>query len=122
LNARLPIQSGKTFAGGRMICELVRQGKKVGITAMSHKVIRNPLGDVVEAAPELALRGLRCIQRVSEKPEEDPPGIEMTTDNATPLAALRDVVSGTAWMWARGEGFASGSDVASAPDDMRIHV
>ena len=42
----LPIQgppgAGKTFTGARMICELVRLGKKVGITANSHKVIRDP--------------------------------------------------------------------------------
>ena len=46
----LPIQgppgSGKTFTGARMICELVRQGKKVGITAIGHKVIRNLLLEV----------------------------------------------------------------------------
>ena len=50
----LPIQgppgSGKTFTGARMICELVRQGKKVGITAMSHKVIQNLLVEVIKAA------------------------------------------------------------------------
>jgi uncharacterized protein len=41
----LPIQgppgAGKTFTGARMVCELVRCSKKVGITANSHKVIRN---------------------------------------------------------------------------------
>jgi len=41
----LPIQgppgAGKTFTGARMICELVNSGKKVGITAVGHKVIRS---------------------------------------------------------------------------------
>ena len=41
----LPIQgppgSGKTYTGARMICSLVQAGRKVGITANSHKVIRN---------------------------------------------------------------------------------
>lgn len=40
----LPIQgppgAGKTYTGAQ-ICELVRRGKTVGITANSHKVIRN---------------------------------------------------------------------------------
>ena len=49
----LPIQgppgSGKTFTGARMICELMRQGKKVGITAISHKVIQNLLLEVIKA-------------------------------------------------------------------------
>jgi KaiC/GvpD/RAD55 family RecA-like ATPase len=35
-----PPGSGKTYTGARMICELIRQKKKVGITAVSHKVIR----------------------------------------------------------------------------------
>jgi uncharacterized protein len=91
-----------------MICELVRQGKKVGITAMSHKVIRKLLDDVVEAAQELTFEGLRCVQKVNERPEEDPPSIVTTTDNAKPLAELHDgahVVAGTAWLWAREDYF-----------------
>ncbi|HYY29183.1 MAG TPA: TM0106 family RecB-like putative nuclease, partial [Chthoniobacterales bacterium] len=47
----LPIQgppgAGKTFTAARMICALVRLGKKVGITANSHKVIRNLLDEVI---------------------------------------------------------------------------
>jgi RNase_H superfamily len=46
----LPIQgppgSGKTFTGARMIVELVKQGRRVGITAVSHKVIGNLLDEV----------------------------------------------------------------------------
>ena len=103
-----PPGAGKTFTGARMICELVRHGKKVGITAMSHKVIRKLLDDVIEAAPEFNLHGLRCVQKVSEMPEEEPPGILVTTDNAEPLAELQggaEVVAGTAWMWSREDYF-----------------
>ena len=108
----LPIQgppgTGKTFTGARMICDLLRQGKKVGITATSHKVIRNLLDQVIAAAKESGLEGLRCIQKVKEKPDVDPPGITLTTDNAEPLTALHDgadIVAGTAWLWAREEYF-----------------
>ena len=56
----LPIQgppgAGKTFTGARMICQLVNQGKKVGITAVSHKVIRKLLDEVLNAVP----RNERC--------------------------------------------------------------
>jgi uncharacterized protein len=103
-----PPGAGKTFTGARMICELVRQGKKVGITAMSHKVIRNLLDEVVKAAAEFNINDLRCIQKVNEKPEEDPPAITLATDNAEPLAELHDgahVVAGTAWMWSREDYF-----------------
>ena len=105
-----PPGAGKTFTGARMICELVRQGKNVGITAMSHKVIRNLLDDVIKAAPEFDLTGLRCVQKVSEAPEEEPEGITIATDNAEPLAALHSgakVVAGTAWLWAREDYFES---------------
>jgi hypothetical protein len=43
-----PPGAGKTFTGARMICALVRAGKRVGITANSHKVIRNLLDGVIE--------------------------------------------------------------------------
>ncbi len=108
----LPIQgppgSGKTFTGARMICELVRRGKKVGITATSHKVIQNLLLQVIKAAKEAGLGGLSCVQKVNEKQDVAPPGITLTTDNAEALAALRgdaQVVGGTAWLWSREEYF-----------------
>lgn len=110
----LPIQgppgAGKTYAGARMMCELIRQGKKVGITAMSHKVIRNLLDEVVVAAQECGIQGLRCIQKVGEVPDVLMPGITFATDNAEPLAALRagaQVVAGTAWLWSREDYFES---------------
>jgi superfamily I DNA and/or RNA helicase len=89
-----------------MICELIRQKKKVGITAVSHKVIRNLLDEVLSAAKEAGLHNVSCVQKVTEIPEEDPPpGVTITTDNAEALAALHDagtnVVAGTAWLWSR---------------------
>ena len=109
-----PPGSGKTYTGARMICELILQKKKVGITAVSHKVIRNLLDEVLIAAKECGLNALKCLQKVSEKPEEKPPsGITITTSNDLALAALQyggaDVVAGTAWLWSR-------EDVAEALD------
>lgn len=105
-----PPGAGKTFTGARMMCELIRKGKRVGITAVSHKVIRNILTEVISAARECGIANLRCVQKVSEKPEEDAPGITFATDNAEPLHALRSgtqVVAGTAWLWAREDYFES---------------
>ena len=52
----LPVQgppgSGKTYTGARMILDLLAGGKRVGVTANSHKVISNLLGAVLEAADE----------------------------------------------------------------------
>src|SRR5690606_28750242 len=62
----LPIQgppgTGKTHTGGHMICELVKQGKKVGIVANGHDVIRNLLDKVIEVAAQNATP-LICIQK-----------------------------------------------------------
>ncbi len=47
-----PPGAGKTYTGARMICGLVKKGKKIGITALGHKVIRKLLDEVVDAAHE----------------------------------------------------------------------
>jgi uncharacterized protein len=81
----LPIQgppgSGKTYTGARMICALVAAGKKVGVTANSHKVIRNLLDQVARAAEDLGITALTCIQKVSET-ETAHGRLQFTTDNA----------------------------------------
>ena len=68
----LPIQgppgAGKTFTGAQMICELVRQGKTVGITANSHKVIRNLIDAVIKAADENGV-ALQCCHKADEVEE-----------------------------------------------------
>lgn len=104
-----PPGAGKTYTGARMICELVRNGKKVGVTALSHKVIRNLLDEVLEAAQEAGLVGLQCMQRVTDKSDVPPSGIQETTKNEDALDRLNvaggQVVAGTAWVWSRQEFF-----------------
>ena len=101
-----PPGSGKTWTGARMICDLVRAGRSVGVCAVSHKVVANLLREVVAAAPEVGMRipALRKVSRESDTPE---PGVAETDDNAAAREALRTrrhrVVGGTAWMWAREE-------------------
>ena len=102
----LPIQgppgAGKTFTGAQMICELVRLGKKVGITANSHKVIRNLIDATIKAADERGV-DLRCCHKVTEK-EEPQHRLSFTTKNEELIAAFDQGVSvggGTAWFWAR---------------------
>jgi predicted RecB family nuclease len=95
-----PPGAGKTHTGARMICALVRAGKSVGITANSHKVIRNLLDDVVEAAAEMGV-DVRCIEKVGE-PEPDRPRLRFTTKNPVLLGAIgttANVAAGTAWLW-----------------------
>ena len=100
-----PPGAGKTFTGARMICELVRRGLKVGVTAVSHKVIRKLLEEVLGAAAETGLP-VRCVQKVEKRGGEEG-SIEEVTNNAAALDRLRsghaDVGAGTAWLWARPE-------------------
>src|SRR5262249_17478798 len=80
----LPIQgppgSGKTYTGARMICELVGGGKRVGVTAVSHKVIRNLLEEVVVAAKEQNLP-VRCVEKVGGDPGNEEPAIQEVSSN-----------------------------------------
>ena len=85
-----------------MICELVRLGRKVGITANSHKVIRNLIDATIKAADERGV-DLRCCHKVTEK-EEPQHRLSFTTKNEKLIAAFDQGVSvggGTAWLWAR---------------------
>jgi hypothetical protein len=103
-NAVLAIQgppgAGKTYTGARMIRELVLRGARVGVTAVSHKVISNLLEAVINAADEIGIQ-VSCCQKT---PDETAPAIERVTTNAAALARLADkqanVVGGTAWLWA----------------------
>ncbi|MDK3075508.1 TM0106 family RecB-like putative nuclease [Sedimentitalea sp. JM2-8] len=103
----LPIQgppgTGKTFTGARMICRLVERGKTVGITANSHKVIRNLLDEVVEASIEMGI-DLKCIQKPKDlEPNQD--RLFFAKNNGDVFSALSagnaKVAGGTSYVWAR---------------------
>ena len=99
-----PPGSGKTFTGARMICELVKVGARIGVTANSHKVIRHFLEEILRAAAERGI-AVTCIHKVSEDDGDGGP-ILLTTDNAEVFSALGStcqVAGGTAWLWARPE-------------------
>jgi predicted RecB family nuclease len=98
----LPIQgppgSGKSYTGSRMILDLIKQGKKVGVTAMSHKVITSLVGKVWELRNK---EGLSFIvsQKVSagEKREWD-----IFIENKQIDAAIQkaDLIAGTPFLFA----------------------
>jgi uncharacterized protein len=120
----LPIQgppgSGKTHTGARMILDLVRAGRRVGVTANSHKVIGHLLDAVWEAALQERIaaklgRELRIGQKPASK-QEGPtcPHAQSLPENDDLLDALSqggvDVAGATAWAWAR-EDFQRSVDV-----------
>lgn len=103
----LPIQgppgTGKTFTGARMICRLAERGLKVGITANSHKVIRNLLDGVVKASREMGTN-LTCIQKPGEQ-EPDQERLIFARNNDDVFSAVISgrcqVAGGTSFLWAR---------------------
>jgi len=104
-----PPGSGKTYAGARMICELVKRGKCVGVTALSHKVILNLMEDVLEAAAEKNMKEMvRCLRR--ETDGEDSEDIAVAKKNNEEAwdalkAGTANVVGGTTWLWAPEKAF-----------------
>lgn len=100
-----PPGAGKTFTGARMICRLVAQGEKVGVTAVSHKVIRKLLDEVLEAAAEMNVAGIRCAHR---KESPDPQAsLREIGSNDEALNTLQggevNVLGATPFLWCREE-------------------
>ncbi|HUG42469.1 MAG TPA: TM0106 family RecB-like putative nuclease [Longimicrobiales bacterium] len=104
----LPIQgppgAGKTYTGARMIVRALAEGKRVGITATSHKVISNLLAEVCAAARKegVAVEG---IQKADEGQwcgagEIAAAGKAEAVRDALSSGAAR-LAAGTAWLWAR---------------------
>ncbi|HSA56393.1 MAG TPA: TM0106 family RecB-like putative nuclease, partial [Gemmatimonadaceae bacterium] len=105
-----PPGSGKTYTGARMICALVRAGKRVGVTANSHKVIRNLLDAVHSAAAEMGTT-VRLAHKHANDEDDDDEGsvtgeaVREVAGNEEALDLLQqrevDVLGGTAWLWSR---------------------
>ncbi|MQX15774.1 TM0106 family RecB-like putative nuclease [Sinorhizobium terangae] len=103
----LPIQgppgTGKSFTAAHMICTLIQEGKKVGITANSHNVIRNLIDKALEVSKGSG-RKIQAGQKLSSK-AEDTEAIHFYTDNADAVTAIAtgevQMLGGTSFFWAR---------------------
>ncbi len=99
-----PPGTGKTFSGARVILKLLEDKRRVGVTATSHKVVRNLLDEILRAAAE---DGVACEVAQRTKPDPDaPPGLHfLASPSAQSLDALDAgrAVGGTAWLWARAD-------------------
>lgn len=97
-----PPGTGKTWTAARMIAALVGDGRRVGVTAQSHKVI----GNLLEAVSRVAGGTIRIGQRAdADDGPADVEGLTVFGDSAGAIGALRegsiDLVGGTSWLWAR---------------------
>ena len=97
-----PPGAGKTYTGARMITTLLRAGKRVGITATSHKVIGNLLEAVLKAADEERIP-VHAIQRGDAD-------VIVADDRVAHAKSPKDVAdalehgsatlaAGTSWVW-----------------------
>jgi uncharacterized protein len=101
-----PPGSGKTYLGAAAIVELVRQGRRVGVTANSHRVIGHFLDSVAERAAEAGVP-VRIGQKTDVAGECTSDAARAFPSNRALVSALEagevDVVGGTAWVWSRPE-------------------
>ena len=97
-----PPGSGKTWTGARMILDLCGRAQ-VGVTAVSHKVIRNLLEAVKKAADETKCGVLLAHKDGNADGADEDGPIRALGNNDEALRALEEgcVVGGTSWLWSR---------------------
>jgi predicted RecB family nuclease len=98
-----PPGSGKTYTGARLIVHLLREGRRVGICAPSHKAIHKLLDEVeaVAAAQSFTFQGVKR----GDDGESSYDGRCVTTSNDIEACTDPDtrLVAGTTWLHAREE-------------------
>jgi hypothetical protein len=108
-----PPGAGKTFTGAQMIWALVAQGKRIGVTATGHSVIRNLLDAVSQVTARLGRNDVTLGHKL-EAADDNSGNVTEFDDNKAALDALQSgeitVLGGTAWLWSRPE-FAKSVDV-----------
>jgi uncharacterized protein len=97
-----PPGAGKTTIGSHLIVELLRAGKRVGVTSNSHKVIHNLL-DAVEKraqAAQVAFRGVKKSSSMDIDSTYESEHIESVGTNEDAIGADAQLLAGTAWLFA----------------------
>jgi uncharacterized protein len=98
-----PPGSGKTYTGARMAVALMREGRRVGVTALSHKAIHRFLEEVEDAAREagFTFRGLKKASGEGSRFEGEL--VESTESNDAMLDPELQLLAGTSFLFAREE-------------------
>ena len=96
-----PPGTGKTYRGARVIRELVRRGRRVGITAMSHAAIHNLVAATHEAFAESdELDLLACVVKPGSDVPDELDGVTYEKDGKKCAGEDFNVVAGTTWLFA----------------------
>ena len=98
-----PPGTGKTWTGARIVVDLIRRGRRVGVAATSHKAIHNLLDEIERAAAAegVEFRGLKKASDGAET-EYQSDSIASIEDIRKLVAAVPGVqlLAGTAWLFA----------------------
>ncbi len=97
-----PPGSGKTYTGARLITELIRGKRRIGVAAPSHRAIINLLEEVDRAAAEEGLE----YSGLKKRGDDDDTAYESenfasTNDNGALTNPEVDLAAGTSWHFAR---------------------
>ena len=101
-----PPGTGKTYTCGQVIAHLLKKGKKVGVTASSHKAILNIMHAVLDAMEQ---HGVQADLYKAGETCEDPRVLDGSITSVIPAkasAVMGDgpvVIGGTAWLFSRPE-------------------
>jgi len=101
-----PPGTGKTYAGARIAVALMARGRRVGVTAPSHKAIHNLLEEIEEIARDagVTFKGYKRGdgENAYESPFGDAGSIENVANDACEDAPDNVLlVAGTSWLFAR---------------------
>ena len=100
-----PPGSGKTWTGARLVVHLLAQGKRVGVSAQSHKAIHNLLREVEKVALGQGVKfgGLKKSTGGNDESEYTGSFIGSEPDAKRFVEASHGVglLAGTAWLFAR---------------------
>jgi uncharacterized protein len=96
-----PPGTGKTFSGSHIIYELIKEGKRVGITAFSHSAIDNLLEATYEVFAEHHDVELLKTFRGGPKPKDPIEGVRYSTSSGDAESGAFNLVAGTTWLFAR---------------------
>jgi predicted RecB family nuclease len=97
-----PPGSGKTWSGARAALALMQAGRRVGVTALTHKAIHKFLDDLEEAALEEGYE-FRGRKKGSGEGQYENRFVDCTDSNDAMLEDELQLLAGTSWLFARDE-------------------
>ncbi|HEY3236557.1 MAG TPA: TM0106 family RecB-like putative nuclease, partial [Polyangiaceae bacterium] len=101
-----PPGSGKTHRAAEMIVELIRAGRKIGVTANSHKVIVTLLKKTIASAADSGV-SIRPLHMASSEDLDDEKELPFGLENKYEKVRRQietgqlNLVGGTAWAWSK---------------------